>query len=233
MGPLDLLRQSLVRLNPSQLSRPQRAEFADINKALLKENKRAEADELKWTAKAAEAWNDEQRAKFLKAAQDAHYRASRFGKMEQASKSIHAAQLPFSEDTDLRAYILKGELGELPRGLATFYQPGHYAGDPQVGDAAFLELLGARPDAPGAGRVLLRSVGLDSPSNPMWWFSSSEPQTMGFYKSRGALEVPRSEIMQDTPMWSKWDTPVFRVPRGDAIKEKKGGLVRMKECHCG
>lgn len=227
MGPLDLLRQSLVRLNPSQLSRPQRAEFNDINKALLKENKRAEADELRWTAKAAEAWNDEQRAKFLKAAQDAHYRASRFGKMEQASKSIHAAQLPFSEDTDLRAYILKGEQGELPRGLATFYQPGHYTGDPQVGDASFLELLGTRPDAPGAGRVLLRAVGLDSPSNPMWWFSSSEPQTMGFYRSRGALEVPRSEIKRGSPLWSDYDTPVFRVPRGDMIKERKGGLVRL------
>lgn len=233
MGPLELLRQSLVRLNPSQLSRPQRAEFADINKALLKENRRAEGDELKWTAKAANAWNDAQRAKLLKAAQDAHYRASRYGKMEQAAKSIHTAQLPFAEDTDLRAYLLKGEQGELPRGLATFYPPGRFTGDPQVGDAAFLELLGTRPDAPGAGRVLLRATSLDSPSNPMWWFSSSEPQTTGFYKSRGALEMPRSEIKQDSPMWSKWDTPVFYTPRGDMIKEKNGGLVQMKECHCG
>lgn len=230
MGPLDLLRASLQRIVPSQLSRPQITEFRDLSRKIITpEFQRAQRAELGWLQKAQEASSEAQRAKFAQAAKEAEYRAARLSKLDQAASSIANAKGTY--DDELRAFLLPGEAGGVPRGLATFYPPGHYAGDPLADSAAYLELLGAAPDAPGAGRVLLRATGLDSPSEPLMWHSTSYPETLGFYRSRGAEQIPKSEIPKDSLLYG--NLPVFRVPRGDAIKEKKGGLVRMKECNCG
>lgn len=227
MGPLDLLRQSIKRINPSQLSRPQATEFRDMSrKVYTPQHSEAQRAEMLWLEKAQRAANEEQRAKFLQAAKEAEYRAARLAKLEQAATSIANAR--GSYDDELRAFVLPGD--NAPSGLATFYPPGHYEGDALADQAAYLELLGTSGQ-PGAGRVLLRSVGLDSPTNPLMWHSISHPDTMGFYQSRGAAQIPKQSIPKESMLYG--NLPVFHVPRGDMIKEKKGGLVRMKEARCG
>ena len=229
-SPLELLRQALTRINPSQLSRPQITEFRDLSrKVYTPEFQRAQRAEQGWLQKAHQASSEEQRTKFLEAAKQAEYRAARLSKLDQAANSIANAKGTY--DDELRAFLIRGAQGEPPRGLATFYPPGHYAGDALADQAAYLELLGTSPDAPGAGRVLLRATGLDSPSDPLMWHSTSYPETLGFYRSRGAEQIPKSEIPKDSLLYG--NLPVFRVPRGDMIKEKKGGLVRAKEQGCG
>lgn len=231
-SPLELIRllaQRTERLVPSQLSRPQQTEFRDLSrKVFVPQHDRASRAEAQWSEKAAQAVSEEQRAKFLKAMQDAEYRKARLAKMDQAAMSIANAKGTY--DDDLRAFVQPGE-GGVPSGIATFYPPGHYAGDALADQAAYLELLGAMPDAQGTGRVLLRHVGLDSYADPLMWHSTTYPETLGFYKSRGAELIPKSEIPKDSLLYG--NLPVFRVPRGDMIKEKKGGLVRMKEHRCG
>lgn len=228
MGPLDLLRQSLVRLNPSQLSRPQITEFRDLSrKVYTPQHSAAQRAEMGWLEKAQRAQDEAQRAKFQQAAREAEYRAARLAKLEQAANSIANARGTY--DDELRAFMLPGE-GGVPSGLSTFYPPGHYAGDALADDAAYLELLGTSGQ-PGAGRVLLRAVGMDSPTEPLMWHSTSYPETLGFYESRGGQRLPKHVIPKDSMLYG--NLPVFRVPRGDMIKEKKGGLVQMKECHCG
>lgn len=231
MGPLDVIRQLAAqakRLRPATMSDAQSSEFMRYGKEVYSpEHARAKNAELSWLKKMQEAKSNEQRAKFLQAAKEAEYRAARLSKLDQAAKSIGVAAR--NDDEGLRAFMLPRE-GDAPGGLATFYQPGHLAGDPFAGDAAALELLGS--DMPGAGRVLLREVGLDSPTDPLVWNSTAYPETMNFYKARGATEVPRSKIPRDS-LFFRGTMPVFHVPRGDMIKEAKGGLVRMKEARCG
>lgn len=232
MSPLELVRmmaQRTQRLVPSQLSRPQQTEFRDLSrKVFVPQHDAASRAEAQWAEKAARAVSEEQRAKFLQAMQSAEYRKARLAKMDQAAASIANAKGTY--DDDLRAFLQPGE-GGVPQGLATFYPPGHYAGDPLADQAAYLELLGAMPDAQGTGRVLLRHVGLDSYDSPLMWHSTTYPETMGFYRSRGAEQIPKSEIPKDSLLYG--NLPVFHVPKGSMIKEKKGGLVQMKECRHG
>jgi hypothetical protein len=171
---------------------------------------------------AEKASSEEQRAKFLAAADKVKYDAARFSKLDQAAMNIANARKIYDED--LRAMYLPGKEQGVPGGIATYYPPGHSPGDPLLEDATYLELLGASPDAQGAGRVLLRQTGMTSPSNPMIWHSVSNPETLGFYESRGAQQIPKSELPKESAMYG--NLPVFQVPRGDAIKEKHGGLVQ-------
>lgn len=218
------------RFRPTDLSRADRASFREVMDRAAAEKKRTDELEFKMRDKVLNAWNDEQRGRFEEAADALGYKAARYGKLEEAASSIYNAGRKLINDEELRALMLPpASSGELPRGLATYYPSGHFPGDPLVEDSTYLELLGAHPEAPGAGRVLLRAAGLSSPSEPMTWYSAGYPQTMGFYESRGARQIPRDMIPRDSTMWSQWDTPVFRVERGDMIKEAKGGLVRYQE----
>ncbi len=225
MGALDILRASLQRINPAQLSRPQIAEYKDLSrKVFVPQHDAAARRELMWTEKMQGATSEEQRAKFMAAMKQAEYEKARLAKMDQAASSIANARKTY--DDELRAFSLPGEDG-VPQGLATFYPPGHYAGDALADQAAYLELLGST--VPGGGRVLLRSTGMDSPSNPLMWHSTSYPETLGFYQSRGGVQIPKSEIPKDSLLYG--NLPVFQVPRGDMIKERKGGLIAIKDNH--
>lgn len=233
MSPLELIRRmatEVKRFRPMDLSHADRALFRKVMDKSAGEKKRLDELELRMRKKVLDAWNDEQRGKLEEAANALEYKAARYGKLDEAATSIYNAGRKYMEDEDLRALMLPPtSSGELPRGLATYYPPGRYLNDPITGDATVLELLGTAPDAPGAGRVLLRQTGLSSPSNPMAWYSAGYPQTMGFYESRGARHIPREKIPRESMMWSEYDTPVFKIDRGDMIKEAKGGLVRYKE----
>lgn len=230
MDKLSALRQLAAQmryLNPSQLSKPQAGEFKTIaRKIYTPQFLEAKKLEEKWLEQAAKASSEEQRAKYLAAARSAEYDAARYSKLDQAASNIANARTIY--DDDLRALLVPGSEQGVPGGFATFYPPGHYAGDPVLDNAAYLELLGTAPDAPGAGRVLLRGTGMSSPSNPLMWHSTSYPDTIKFYESRGGERIPKGEVPRSSDLFSE-SLPMFRVPRGDMIKEKHGGLVRYKE----
>lgn len=228
-SPLELVRQLAARarrFNPNELSKPQIAEFKDLSRRVYTpQHNEAKRKAEKWLELAMSASSPEQKQKFLDAYKRAEYEAARYAKLDQAATNVSKAKLIYDED--LRAITVPGQTEGVPGGIATFYPPGHYVGDPLLEDATYLELLGTAPDAPGAGRVLLRQTGMSSPSNPMLWHSTSYPETLGFYESRGGRRIPFESIPKESDM--RGSLPAFRIDRGDMIKEAKGGLVRYKE----
>jgi len=226
-SPLELVRQLAARarrFNPNELSKPQIAEFKDLSRRVYTpQHNEAKRKAEKWLELAMSASSPEQKQKFLDAYKRAEYEAARYAKLDQAATNVSKAKLIYDED--LRAITVPGQTEGVPGGIATFYPPGHYVGDPLLEDATYLELLGTAPDAPGAGRVLLRQTGLSSPSNPMLWHSTSYPETLGFYESRGGRRIPFESIPKESDM--RGSLPAFRIDRGDMIKEKAGGPVKM------
>ena len=224
-SPLDIIRQlasQVKRINPGELSRPQATEYRDLaRKVYTPQFMEAQRQQTKWLELAAKASTPEQAAKFMAAAKKAEYDAARFSKLDQAASNIANAKKIY--DDDLRAMTVPGQEQGIPGGISTYYPPGHYENDPMLDAATYLELLGTSPDAQGAGRVLLRQTGMSSPSNPMMWHSTSYPETLGFYESRGGVQVPKDEIPKESAMYG--NMPVFQVPRGDMLKEAKGGWI--------
>ena len=225
MSKLDIIRSLAAqakRINPAELSKPQAGEYTSLaRKVYTPQFRDAERRAQKWLEMAQKAGTPEQHAKYLEAYKKTEYEKARYAKLDQAASNIGKARTIY--DDDLRAFTVPGNTQGVPGGIATFYPPGHYLNDPVMGNASYLELLGTSPDVAGAGRVLLRKTGLDSPSNPMFWHSTSYPETMGFYESRGAERIDPNLIPKNSDL--SGSLPVFGVKRGDAIKEKNGGHI--------
>ena len=227
LGALRALAQRMERVVPYRLTPAEAKEFTTFAQKKYSPMARKLSDkEFDLRMKFPEFDDAEQlRAKEL--IEQLSHEAARYSMLDHAASSIAKARL--YGDEDLRARLIRDSNG-IPGGIATFYPPSHFEGDPLAHGATYVEHLGATGE-PGQGRVLLRGVGLENPTDPLILQSLNFPATTDFYEKRGGWRVPY-ENQQGSALRSM-SLPVFKWERGDQVKEKEGGSVKPQKFQVG
>lgn len=223
---LGALSQLVRHINPAKLSRPQRDDWRMLTKKVyVPEMRAAELRREQYLRAAENAPDEATKEALLRAADREFYKSARFSMMDSAAATVSSAMPRVDEGLETM-FIVGGEK-DLPVGIANFYKPGRYmASDPELDTTGYLEQLAATGEVPGTGKSLLYSMGQTMPEDPVMWLSLPYADTLDFYKSRGAeLYSPKAGSQLTDRNY-----PVFRVPRGDMIKKKRGGLVQACEC---